>query len=53
MICNLFINELLEIKKWEEFDMIYYDYGSPDYRWARNTVKDAEDKIMIIKSLMN
>ena len=53
MICNMFINELLEIKKWEEFDMIYYDFGSPDYRWANNTVKDAEEKIIIIKSLMN
>lgn len=53
IICNKFINELLEIKRWEEFDMIYYVYGSRDYNWAKNTVKDSEEKIMIIKSLMN
>ena len=51
-ICNKFINQLLEIIKCEEFDMIYYDYESPDYSWARNTIEDAKDKIMIIKSLM-
>ena len=51
-ICNKFINQLLEIIKYEEFDMIYYDYGTPDCRWARNTIEDAKDKIMIIKSLM-
>ena len=42
IICNKFIKQLLEIKRWEEFDMKYYDYGSPDYMWAKNTIIDAK-----------